>query len=305
MDVDAKLSLQQAEATLRLCDADVKNAEAVLAAARTALERPNEMKAALADAESTLADIRLTLGNLPYMIDAAKTRHQLAADNVASKEQAGQAIAGRVLREARAELAAAESALAELQSRGPTLEFQASALERKRSALAEQLELMSEQKRAVSSAEAALASGHARQDQAQLSLDAARLALERTLIRAPIAGRVLTLDARPGMRLAGMDPVSQHSGAVISLYDPKSLQIRVDVRLEDVSHVRLEQPVTIETAALSTPLTGRVSWMTTRADIQKNTLQVKVAINDPPEVITPEMLAQVTFLSGARAACDR
>jgi multidrug efflux pump subunit AcrA (membrane-fusion protein) len=40
-----------------------------------------------------------------------------------------------------------------------------------------------------------------------------------------------------------------------------------------------------------------VLWVTTKADIQKNTLQVKVAINNPPAVITPEMLAQVTFIA--------
>jgi HlyD family secretion protein len=69
------------------------------------------------------------------------------------------------------------------------------------------------------------------------------------------------------------------------------------VRLEDVPQVQIGQPATIETAALSAPLTGVVSWVTTRADIQKNTLQVKVAIDDPPPLITPEMLGQVTFLA--------
>ena len=88
-----------------------------------------------------------------------------------------------------------------------------------------------------------------------------------------------------------MDPISeQNSSAVVSLYDPKSLQVRVDVRLEDVPQVQIGQPVAIETAALAKPLTGEVLWVTTRADIQKNTLQVKVAITDPPAVITPEML---------------
>jgi hypothetical protein len=41
--------------------------------------------------------------------------------------------------------------------------------------------------------------------------------------------------------------------------------------------------------------------VTTRADIQKNTLQVKVAITQPPAMITPEMLAQVTFLAPRQA----
>jgi len=298
IDADAKLALQQTEAMLRLCDADVKSAEAALVAARTALEKPNELKAALADAESTLAEIRLTLGNLPYLIEAATNRRQLAASNLDRKRRAGDAVAGRVVREAEAELSAAESLLAELESRGPTLELQASALERKRVALAEQLELMSEQKRAVAGAEAALAAAKARRDQAQLSVDSAKLNLDRMTITAPMAGRVLTLDARPGTRLAGMDPVSQQSSSVvITMYDPNSLQIRVDVRLEDVPQVQIGQPVAIETAALSKPLTGVVSWVTTRADIQKNTLQVKVAIDSPPLVITPEMLGQVTFLA--------
>jgi HlyD family secretion protein len=73
--------------------------------------------------------------------------------------------------------------------------------------------------------------------------------------------------------------------------------VRVDVRLEDVPQVAIGQPVSIETAALAAPLAGQVSWVTTRADIQKNTLQVKVAINNPPATITPEMLAQVTFVA--------
>jgi multidrug efflux pump subunit AcrA (membrane-fusion protein) len=301
IDTDSKLALQQAEAHMRLCEADVQNAEAAVIAARIALEKPNALKVALADAKSLLAETQLTLGNLPYTIEAAKTRRQLAAENVARKEQAGDAIAGRLLREARSELALAESGLAELQSRGPTLQSQLAALQSKCAALSEQLQLMSEQKRAVSGADAMLAAARAKAEQAQLSVDTAKLQLERMTIRAPMAGRVLSVDARPGMRLAGMDPLSQHSGAVISLYDPKSLQVRVDVRLEDVPHLQIGQPAQIETAALAKPIVGKVLWVTTRADIQKNTLQVKVAIDQPPDVITPEMLGQVTFLAPPQA----
>lgn len=298
IDTDAKITLHQAEANLRLADADVMNAEATLTAARAALANPNELQAALAEADSLLADTNLTLGNLPFSIDAATNRRQLAADNLSRKKQAGDAVAGRVLREAAAELSAAESALGELLARRPTLEVQLEALTRKRAALKQQLELMTEHKRAVSTAEAMLAAAQARREQAQLAVDAAQLSLERMVIRAPISGRILTVEARRGKRLAGMDPLSeQSSSAVATLYDPKSLQIRVDVRLEDVPQVQIGQPVAIETAALAAPIAGEVLWVTTRADIQKNTLQVKVAIKDPPPVITPEMLGQVTFLA--------
>ena len=302
IDTDAQIALRQAEANERLCAADVQNAEATLIAARIALEKPNELKAALADAESSLGEIKLTLGNLPYTIEAAQTRRHLAADNVARKEQAGEAVAERFLREARAELASAESSLNELKSRGPTLKAQLASLENKRDALCDQLQQMSEQKRAVSGAEAMLAVARAKADQAQLTIEAAKLLLERMTIRAPISGRVLTLDSRPGKRLAGLDPISeQNSSAVVTLYDPKNLQVRVDVRLEDVPQVQIGQPVAIETAALRKPLEGKVLWVTTRADIQKNTLQVKVAIDNPPLMITPEMLGQVTFLVAPQA----
>lgn len=302
MDVDARIALQQNEANLQLAEADVASARATLSAAQTSLSNPNELQAALADAESLLADTTLTLGNLPHLIDAVRNRQALAADVLNRKRQAGDAIPGRAVREAEAELIAAESALAELESRGPTLQAQAEALERKRVALADQLRLMTEPTRAVATAEAALASAQARLKQAQLSVETAQLTLDRMTIRAPMAGRVLTLDVRPGMRLAGMDPIAQHSGAVITMYDPAELQVRVDVRLEDVPQLQIGQPATIETAALTAPLTGSVSWVTTRADIQKNTLQAKVTIDNPPLVITPEMLAQVTFLAPAQTA---
>jgi len=302
VDTDATLALQQAKATSRLADADVRSAEAALLAARTALENPNELKASLADAESLLQETKLSLGNLPFAIQAATNRRQLASENVDRKQQAGAAIAGRVLREARSELAMAESALAELESRQPTLEAQVAALERKQTALHQQLELMTEQRRAVSAAEGALAAAEARREQANLAVEVAQLNLDRMIIRAPIAGRVLTVEARPGKALTGLDPLAvQNSSAVVSLYDPGNLQVRVDVRLEDVPQVQIGQPASIETAALTQPVEGQVLWVTTRADIQKNTLQVKVAIVNPPAVVTPEMLAQVTFLAPHQA----
>ncbi len=135
--------------------------------------------------------------------------------------------------------------------------------------------------------------------QAQASLDAAGLRLERMTVKAPVSGRVLALAARPGMRVMGLTPGSLHdSSTVVSLYDPALLQVRADVRLEDVPRVRPGQAVRIETpAAPGGPLDGEVLFPTSLADIQKNTLQVKVAIKDPPPTLRAEMLVQVTFLA--------
>ncbi len=68
-------------------------------------------------------------------------------------------------------------------------------------------------------------------------------------------------------------------------------------------------PVEITSAALGTPLKGQVLAATSQADIQKNTLQVKVAIHEPPAVIKPDMLVQVSFIApeqkGSQAEVSR
>ena len=81
------------------------------------------------------------------------------------------------------------------------------------------------------------------------------------------------------------------------MYRPDRLQVRVDVRFEDIPKVSLGQPVELNNPALSSPLTGSVLFMSSEADIQKNTLQVKVEIPDPALVFKPEMLVDVTFLA--------
>ena len=298
IDTDAKLALKQARADDQLQQAEVRRAEAALVAAKTNLAKPLALQAGLADAETLLAKTERELVKLPFALEAAKTRQQLAAENVKRKEAAGDAIAGRLLREARAELANATNAVRELIAREPTLQAQLEPLLQKRIALAERLKLLTDEKRAVAEADANLSIARAKAEQTALAVEAAELRLERMTVRSPISGRVLSLEARPGQRLSGINPHSeQGSSTVVSLYDPASLQVRVDVRLEDVPQVQLGQPAQIETAALAKPISGEVISVTTLADIQKNTLQVKVSIANPPDVIKPEMLSKVTFLA--------
>src|SRR3990172_9587122 len=75
------------------------------------------------------------------------------------------------------------------------------------------------------------------------------------------------------------------------------LKVRVDVRFEDIPKVSLGQPVEINNPALESPLSGQVLFVSSEANIQKNTLQVKVAIETAPSVFKPEMLVDVTFLA--------
>ena len=144
----------------------------------------------------------------------------------------------------------------------------------------------------------------ARVERARVSLAEAKLRLERMTVRSPIDGRVFRLIAHPGARMGDtMAQMEGHDGrTVVTLYRPEMLQVRVDVRFEDIPKVLPNQPVVIENPALASSLGGTVLFINSEADIQKNTLQVKVAITDPPPVFKPEMLVDVTFLAPQRAA---
>jgi hypothetical protein len=61
--------------------------------------------------------------------------------------------------------------------------------------------------------------------------------------------------------------------------------------------IQANQPVRIETASFKGTIQGLVLRATSQANIQKNTLEVKVAIVDPPPAIRPEMLVTATFLA--------
>jgi multidrug efflux pump subunit AcrA (membrane-fusion protein) len=87
------------------------------------------------------------------------------------------------------------------------------------------------------------------------------------------------------------------AGTVVTLYQPESLQVRVDVKFEDIPKVSLGQKVEINNPALPAPLSGTVLFVSSEANIQKNTLQVKVALDTPTPVLKPEMLVDATFLA--------
>jgi HlyD family secretion protein len=298
VDADARLALKEAEAAQQLRVAERDSIQATLAAAQQNVEHPAHLEAALAEAEAVLAELNTEIKNLPFVLRAAESRLALARQDLEGKKSVGDAIAGRLLQKAQSEFDAATAGVEELTERAPSLEGQREACGRRCEALRKKLTLKTDEKRAFEEAQANLAAAEAKLTQASLAVESARLRLERMTVRSPIAGRVLALNAQPGRRLMGINAASERDASTVAtLYDPAQLQIRADVRLEDVPQVQVGQPVQISTAAASQPLIGRVLAMTSQADIQKNTLSVKVSIDDPPLVIKPEMLAQVTFLA--------
>ncbi len=298
ISIDAELNLQQADNSLAIREGELNRVRAELSAAKIRREYPLHLEVPLADAESSLAKAKTELAKLPFMIDAAEAQVKFTHGSLTGKQLAMEAIAERIIQRAESDHAVSHAGLQELQQRGPNLKLEVDALAKKVNALRRQLELLVEETRQVQEAEAKVQSAEALRDEAKLQRKLAELALERNVVRSPMRGRVMRLVASPGTRVMGLQSTAgQDASTVIEMYDPARLQVRADVRLEDVPMVTRGQPVEIETASSTGIIKGRVLQATSSANIQKNTLEVKVELIDPPSTVSPEMLVTATFLA--------
>ena len=134
---------------------------------------------------------------------------------------------------------------------------------------------------------------------AAVAVDQAKLALARTRILSPISGRVLRLHAAPGQtKMLLMD--DPDSSTIAVLYDPAKLQVRVDVPLADAAKLGVGQKAKIRCSLLPDHVfEGEVTRITGEADLQRNTLQAKVRIDNPTEQLRPEMLCRVEFIGSS------
>lgn len=296
---DARLALERARADLELREAELDEATAALTAAETRFEQPVHLEAALGEAEALLAKLETQLKNLPFELRRAEADYEALRKSADSKLAAKGVVAGIAIDVAISEADAALAMVEELQDRAESLQKEQTALVQRRDALKTQLKLLADETKAKGEAEARVKAATARVAQAKVALAEAKLQLDRMTVVAPIDGRVFRLIANPGTRVgSGMTQMIGHDGStIVTLYRPDMLQLRVDVRFEDIPQVSLNQPVEIDNPSLSAPIQGQVLFISSEADIQKNTLEVKVAIADPPAVFKPEMLVDATFLA--------
>lgn len=137
----------------------------------------------------------------------------------------------------------------------------------------------------------------ARIAEAETEVERRRLELERTRIVSPLDGAVLRLVAVPGeKRMLGMDHTD--SSTIAILYQPEHLQVRIDVPLAEASKLAVGQMVRLRSGLLADQVFfGEVTRIAGEADLQRNTLQVKVRIVDPDPRLRPEMLCRAEFLA--------
>jgi RND family efflux transporter MFP subunit len=87
---------------------------------------------------------------------------------------------------------------------------------------------------------------------------------------------------------------------LVSLYDPKEMQARIDVTQASIKSVVVGMPAIVVTEANpERRYSGTVLRVEPLAELAKNTVTVRVRINDPDELLFPEMVARITFLSEA------
>ncbi|MHC4597610.1 MAG: efflux RND transporter periplasmic adaptor subunit [Planctomycetota bacterium] len=121
-------------------------------------------------------------------------------------------------------------------------------------------------------------------------LELARKDLSYTEVKSPRKGVVYRLLVEQGERLSATKPF------VVSLYDPASLWVRVDVAQADIGKVSVGQGVEIRTQAEpEKSFPGKVVRIDPRASFAKNTITVRVELGDTKGRLHPDMTARVHF----------
>lgn len=138
-------------------------------------------------------------------------------------------------------------------------------------------------------------------DELATARERAKLTLDRTRITSSMDGIVLQLHAAPGKkRMLNMD--SPTSAVIVELYDPKHLQARIDVPLNEAAALSAGQAVELVSDLLpDKTFTGIVTRISGQADLQRNTLQAKIEIKDPDERLRPDMLVRAKFFAPGNA----
>jgi HlyD family secretion protein len=298
---DARLALARAEAELAQRRAELAVAQATLEAAQREWDNPVELTRRVATAEAAVAEKRAELQRWSAELAAEEALagyYEAEFRRVEPLYEKGQASSIEYIQVRQRHLQQ-QATVAATRAGRDILESQLQALEAELTAARENLRLRIADRRALDEAQAAVERARAAVAAAQAARDEAALRLTRMEVRTPVDGVVMNRLAAPGSKLmlGGDNPAS---ALVVRLYDPQHLQVRVDVPLADAAKVGVGQEAQIIVEVLPDRIfRGRVTRIVNEADVQKNTLQVKVAIENPSPEVKPEMLARARFLSTA------
>lgn len=306
--VDARLELDRARAATSIVEAECRAAEIAVQQAERAHAHPLALDEAVVLARAEVATAEADERERLAAVVTAEARLAVASIGVEVQRFLEERDAAGPFERAEAEgrLALERARRAELRAGQARILARRSAAEARLVAARQARELQLTSTAAIEKARADLAMAEARRDRIRAEEALAALRLSRMTVRAPVAGVVLRRDAAKGTAIGP----ELHSEPILQLYDPSALRLRVDVPQTRISEVRVGQAVAIEAPTRrDARYPGRVVRIVREANIQKVTLQVHVAIEDPDERLAPEMLCTARFLSdgtdGTRSAAPR
>jgi HlyD family secretion protein len=128
--------------------------------------------------------------------------------------------------------------------------------------------------------------------------------LANTIIKAPVTGTILERAVERG-EFVTTSFVGERGakGYVVSLADLNDLEVELDISQNDFNKIGPRQKASISVDAYpGKSWQGVIDEISPEADRQKATVQVKVKILNPDELLRPEMNATVSFLSDEKPA---
>jgi RND family efflux transporter MFP subunit len=305
---DAELVVARAEAALADAEARISLTQALLDEAQSEWDNPIERTRALDVAAAHVDEAVGEVRELDASVAVQDARIAELEDRLARQRSEVEAGASSefAVTQSRLQIDTARAERERLLTHRVVLTARERAARAAHAAAQRDLDLRIPETRALAEAKAGLRRAVSDRDGAAAARDEAQLRLSRMNVVAPVDGVVMRRLAAPGAKLMlGMD--GAFSAHVVHLYDPEKLQVRVDVPLADAAGVGVGQEAEVVVEVLPDQVfRGVVSRVVHEADIQKNTLQLKVAIIEPTPELIPEMLARVRFLgsSGKEGAAN-
>jgi HlyD family secretion protein len=134
--------------------------------------------------------------------------------------------------------------------------------------------------------------------EAEIKLEQAHLQLDRCQIRSPIDGVVMRVMVTPGMPVTSVNEMEGIGTPIMIIYSPEHLQARVDVPMAEAARIQVGMPAEVRIEAIvDRTFHAQVIRIAGQADLQRNTLPVKVRLLDIDPTIKPDMIARVQFFS--------
>src|SRR5262249_32106982 len=123
--------------------------------------------------------------------------------------------------------------------------------------------------------------------------------LDATVIRAPVSGTILERTAEKGeLVTSGFASTAEGGpqGSVVAEADLNDIQVELDIAQSDFARLSSKQTGTVTVDAFpDRKYDGVIAEISPEANRQKATVQVKVQILNPDDLLRPEMNATVKF----------